>query len=63
MLIFFKLDLDSGNGEIEVDTSLRRQTMNGFGGAWTDSVAWLVSQLSEKTRQNFIDTYYSKDWG
>lgn len=54
---------EEGRSIVNMNVDFKGQTMNGFGGAWTDATAHLASKLSPATRQNLIDTYYSKDWG
>lgn len=46
---------------IVIDTSKTFQTYTGFGGAFTESSAYLLNQLSESNRKKIIDAYFSKE--
>ncbi|MBT8310389.1 MAG: hypothetical protein HKO72_11770 [Flavobacteriaceae bacterium] len=37
------------------------QTITGFGGAFTESSAYLLNKLSKENRKRIIDAYFSKD--
>ena len=37
------------------------QTITGFGGAFTESSAYLLNQLGEENRKKIINAYFSKD--
>lgn len=39
---------------IRVNTTLRRQSVHGFGGAVTDSAAIVIKSLSEEAQDNLI---------
>jgi glucosylceramidase len=43
---------------LQLDFEQRRQRISGFGGAMTESSAYLLSQLSEEKRQAVIDAYF-----
>jgi len=52
------------NSEIDIvsiDTTKRFQKITGFGGAFTESSAYLLNQLSKKNREEIIRAYFSKD--
>jgi len=44
-----------------VDTSKKFQKITGFGGAFTESSAYLLNKLSKKKRDEIIKAYFSKD--
>lgn len=46
---------------IEVKTQKKRQTIEGFGGAFTEASASLLSQMSPAKRQEILDAYFGKD--
>ncbi len=46
---------------ISIDTSKTYQTFTGFGGAFTESSAYLLNQLSAENRDKIIKAYFSKD--
>jgi len=39
----------------------KRQTITGFGGAFTESSAYLLNQLSQKNRDSILKAYFSRD--
>lgn len=43
---------DSGDNAVTISTNLTYQTMNGFGGAFTDSTGISLNKLSEAAREN-----------
>lgn len=47
--------------KIVVDTSKTYQTYTGFGGAFTESSAYLLNQLSEANRNKIIKAYFGPD--
>lgn len=51
----------SGAHALAVDTSKQFQEMVGFGGALTESSAWVLAQLPADKRLEVIRAYYSKD--
>ena len=46
---------------ITLDTSKEFQTITGFGGAFTESSAYLLNQLSKTNRKKILKAYFSKD--
>jgi len=54
------LPLESSTSAIVIDTSKTFQTYTGFGGAFTESSAYLLNQISEGNRKKIIDAYFSK---
>jgi glucosylceramidase len=57
-----------GNGvhptRIQIDSSLRYQTMEGFGASLTDSSAWLLNnRLNPEQREAWLRSVFSKDDG
>ncbi|CAL2093819.1 glycoside hydrolase family 30 protein [Tenacibaculum sp. 190524A05c] len=49
------------SSKIVLDTSKRFQKITGFGGAFTESSAYLLNKLSEKNRKEIIEAYFSRD--
>lgn len=49
------------SSEITLDTSKTFQTITGFGGAFTESSAYLLNQLSEENKQRIINAYFSQE--
>ncbi|CAL2080397.1 glycoside hydrolase family 30 protein [Tenacibaculum sp. 190524A05c] len=49
------------SSKIVLDTSKRFQKITGFGGAFTESSAYLLNKLSEKNRKEIIDAYFSRE--
>ncbi|MFY0602566.1 MAG: glycoside hydrolase family 30 protein [Flavobacteriaceae bacterium] len=47
--------------EIVLNTEKKYQTITGFGGAFTESSAYLLNKLSKENRKKIIDAYFSKD--
>ena len=47
--------------KIVLDSSKTYQTITGFGGAFTESSAYLLNKLSKENRQTIIDAYFSKE--
>lgn len=47
--------------KIVLDTSKRFQKITGFGGAFTESSAYLLNKLSEKNRKEIIEAYFSRE--
>lgn len=45
---------------ITIDESITYQKITGFGGAFTESSAYLLNRLSKKNRDTIIDAYFSK---
>lgn len=46
---------------IILDPTLEFQTITGFGGAFTESSAYLLNQLSKKNRDSILQAYFSKE--
>ncbi len=53
----FKMDT------VDVDSSMTYQTNMGFGGSFTESSAYLLSETSEKNRKEIIEAYFNKEKG
>lgn len=49
------------SSKIVLDSSKRFQKITGFGGAFTESSAYLLNKLSEKKRKEIIDAYFSRE--
>ena len=47
--------------EIKIVPEEEFQTITGFGGAFTESSAYLLNQLGKENRQKIIDAYFSED--
>jgi glucosylceramidase len=47
--------------EIKLNLDSTRQTITGFGGAFTESSAYLLNQLSEENRAKIIEAYFSQN--
>ena len=48
---------------IKLDPDNTFQTISGFGGAFTESSAYLLNQLGEENRQKILKAYFAKDQG
>ncbi|KRZ12817.1 putative glucosylceramidase 3 [Trichinella zimbabwensis] len=46
---------------ITIDLNIRKQSIIGFGGAFTDSTGMNIAQLSEKVQNDLMDSYFSQD--
>ncbi len=46
---------------ITLDTERKYQTITGFGGAFTESSAYLLNKLSKENRDKIIKAYFSKE--
>lgn len=46
---------------IKIDTTKTFQTITGFGGAFTESSAYLLNRLSKKNRDTILRAYFSKE--
>ena len=46
---------------ISIDPSKQYQTITGFGGAFTESSAYLLNKLSKENRDKIINAYFSKE--
>uniref|UniRef100_A0A914GV79 Glucosylceramidase n=1 Tax=Globodera rostochiensis TaxID=31243 RepID=A0A914GV79_GLORO len=49
--------------EVRVDASQKRQTIFGFGGAFTDAVGINLNALNEQTRDALLGAYYDSEYG
>lgn len=49
------------NTVIRVDSSVKYQTMDGFGAAMTESSAYLINQLNEEQRQTVLQDLFGED--
>lgn len=47
--------------QIILNPKKERQTITGFGGAFTESSAYLLNKLSKENRKKIIDAYFSKE--
>ncbi len=47
--------------QIKVFPEEKFQTITGFGGAFTESSAYLLNKLSKENRKKIIDAYFSED--
>ncbi|WP_093672162.1 glycoside hydrolase family 30 protein [Tenacibaculum sp. MAR_2009_124] len=47
--------------KIVIDATTKYQTITGFGGAFTESSAYLLNRLGEENRKKVIDAYFSRD--
>jgi glucosylceramidase len=46
---------------IKLDVNKRLQTITGFGGAFTESSAYLLNRLSKENRDTILQAYFAKD--
>ena len=46
---------------ITLDTSKEFQTISGFGGAFTESSAYLLNQVSKENRDKILKAYFAKE--
>ncbi len=46
---------------IKLDPTKKYQTISGFGGAFTESSAYLLNKLSQKNRDTILKAYFAKD--
>ena len=53
----------SSRWSIAVNPAVRYQTMRGFGAAFTDSSAWLISRLPPASRQALLERLFSSTQG
>lgn len=53
--------MNLGNFEINLNASIRFQTLVGFGGAFTDSVGINLNKLSVPARKQLIQQYYGEN--
>ena len=52
---------DAITSRITIDTEKRLQTITGFGGAFTESSAYLLNQLSDENRATVLRAYFGKE--
>ena len=52
---------DSSAVEIRINPEKTFQTITGFGGAFTESSAYLLNQLGEENRQTILNAYFSRE--
>lgn len=53
------ITVEEVNTQIELDTNARFQVMRGFGGAFTESSAFVLSQITEAQREDVLQAYFS----
>lgn len=53
--------IDNELFDIEIDDSIKFQTIDGFGGAITESSAYIYSLLSNEDKETFLKAYFSED--
>ena len=58
-----KTDFEIGDSIsiIKINTNKKYQTITGFGGAFTESSAYLLNQMSDSKRKEIIDAYFSEN--
>ena len=58
-----KTDFEIGDSVsmIKINTNKKYQTITGFGGAFTESSAYLLNQMSDDKRKEIIDAYFSEN--
>lgn len=47
--------------KISIDPERKYQTITGFGGAFTESSAYLLNKVGKENRQKILDAYFSKE--
>ena len=52
---------DSDASTIEINSKKELQTITGFGGAFTESSAYLLNKMSEEKRNEILAAYFAKD--
>ena len=55
-----EFQINENISEITLNTNKKFQTITGFGGAFTESSAYLLNQMSKEKRQEILDAYFSK---
>lgn len=55
-----QFDTQNTTSTIKLNPSEKLQTITGFGGAFTESSAYLLNKLSEEKRQKILDAYFSR---
>lgn len=56
----YEIDEDSSY-DIKIDESIKYQSIEGFGGAFTESSAYIYSLLSKEQKETFLKAYFSKE--
>ena len=52
---------DSEASTIVINSKIELQTITGFGGAFTESSAYLLNKMSEEKRNEILSAYFAKD--
>ena len=52
---------DTEPSTIELNSKKELQTISGFGGAFTESSAYLLNKMSEEKRNEILAAYFAKD--
>ena len=55
-----EFQINENVSEITLNTNKKFQTITGFGGAFTESSAYLLNQMSKEKRQEILDAYFSE---
>ena len=55
-----EFQINENISEITLNTNKKFQTITGFGGAFTESSAYLLNQMSKEKRQEILDAYFSE---
>ena len=53
--------IDKNVVKININPNIKFQTITGFGGAFTESSAYLLSKLSENSRKKIMQAYFSEN--
>lgn len=56
-----KVEAQDSMTAIQLNPDKKFQTISGFGGAFTESSAYLLNQLSSENRKKIIDAYFSSE--
>lgn len=59
--VTFKEDSQAENQVVNLYPEVRFETLEGFGGAITDSAAYVYSLMSDEQKKELITTYFSPD--
>lgn len=54
-------EVADSSSSVTINTSKEFQTITGFGGAFTESSAYLLNQVSNKNRDLILQAYFAKD--
>ncbi len=57
----FKETTNKDIDTVSIDTTKRLQKITGFGGAFTESSAYLLNRLSKKNRDTIINAYFGRE--